>query len=1214
MSDEAAPTRLLDDLLAPEPYAAVAVEEESSARTNGTDAATRAANGAATNGTDTTTAPPLDEVFRSTDEAIQAEVSSDESSDEKTSEEPVEDWATDEEEPEEADSPPASEDSSTSEEEATFDPAAEDASKQEDLDDEPEAPATASVSEEPSIEEAKEGGWDAPSEGKTAPDASTAEEEDEEAERADAESDEEKEEARSEEDGFELPAGFDSVADVVNAVNTMARRGELDSVDDLDSDLVEALQRRTAPEEETPDEPASSDQSGSDDPPSESAEDASPEKAEDMPGGEEPHAKETAVEEEDPEAGPGPDADERTLKEETDGSNDAKEQEVAIEEAEPQGDVEAVEGGEETEKREEDDEETADTDSSQSSPSSNGIPEPAESATAEDDVTVEGDSAEAPAANARPDEADEELETGAEATAEAETDGVASEEATDGEAPENEETFKEETGDLADSEEQEAATEESSDEGGKEEAEKQGEDEGRQDRDGDVSDSEKSPSSREEEPTDIDASQPSPASNGAPDPAESVAAEEIEDRAEDDEDDVADESDSTEPPAGDGLPASDVDIDALETPDSERELLEDTPVPEDSEEPDAGSETDDLVENLIDDNAVDQLASRMASGESLSSGTSDRVVDMLLRRDAIEMEVVEAAQKRKEEENRTGAALWRLVAEESGVDKEVVYRTASQIYAFEVADLDEHPPDPQFTRSLVEDFGDEYQERLLDLQVVPHRRGSKTQGRSDCVFFVTHDPMRPEVHRVIRSLDLDRFQLQYAPESAVSALVSEAFRRENEYLERVEEESAVDLGQNFEEEDSLIDEERLEEEINRSTLINLFEAMLVEAVRDGVSDIHVYPNSDKQVEVHFRKDGQLEHWHTEDRVHPEALLSVIKDNVNRVDRFKSDAAQDGSIQRWIDGTRIRFRVSIMPIAAASDDIRAESVVIRVLDDRKVITDITKLGLDEVALDRFEKAINQPYGMNILTGPTGSGKSTTLVAALNRVMSPEVNALTIEDPVEYFIEGARQIKLSDKLQLKDALRSILRHDPDIVMVGEMRDQTTAELAIKLANTGHLTFSTLHTNDAPSAVSRLYKMGIEPFLIAYAINLVVAQRLIRTLCPTCKRPDPDPDPIMLEHMGFSEQEVEETTFYVPGDDDNCQECGGMGYTGRRAIAEALYFTQPIRHMIVEADDMVDESAIREHAEEEDGMLSLQDSAREVVKAGETSVKEMMRVVAS
>ena len=214
---------------------------------------------------------------------------------------------------------------------------------------------------------------------------------------------------------------------------------------------------------------------------------------------------------------------------------------------------------------------------------------------------------------------------------------------------------------------------------------------------------------------------------------------------------------------------------------------------------------------------------------------------------------------------------------------------------------------------------------------------------------------------------------------------------------------------------------------------------------------------------------------------------------------------------------------------------------------------------------------------------------------------------------YDLSRVGRHKLNHKLGLEGALRAILRHDPDIVMVGEMRDRQTAELAIKLANTGHLTFSTLHTNDAPSAISRLYKMGIEPFLIAYAINLVVAQRLIRTLCPECKQLDDDPDPVMLKRMGFTEQEIVQHDIFMPGRDNDCPSCRGSGYKGRRAVSEALYFSRKIRHMIVEAEGAIDEQSVREQAEKE-GMLTLQASAREVVKMGETSAREMMRVVAT
>lgn len=649
-----------------------------------------------------------------------------------------------------------------------------------------------------------------------------------------------------------------------------------------------------------------------------------------------------------------------------------------------------------------------------------------------------------------------------------------------------------------------------------------------------------------------------------------------------------------------------------ETPPPAPDLdLREGSAPTTSDDPDL-SALDELEADL-DFKMIDEVASRMASSTSIDSGTNDRVVEMLLRRGVVDTEEVEAAQDEREDQ-RPNAALWRVLAAQDGVDEDAVYERAARIYAFSVADLENSSPDYEFIRTIVNEFAEEHQERLLDLGVAPYRAGTADGLRTGKMHLVTYDPMRPEVHRLVRSLGFDQFELQYAPKTTVDEIIAETFPRDNEYLDRIEDERAYDLGQNFEDEDDLVDEEKLEEEINRSTLINLFEATLVEAVREGASDIHIYPNSDKEVEIHFRMDGRLNHWHTEDRVHPEALLSVIKDNSMNVDRFESDAAQDGFIQRDVDGARIRFRVSIMPVASANQDINSESVVIRVLDDRKVITDLDKLGLGPRALDRFEHAISQPNGMVILTGPTGSGKSTTLVAALHRVIGPQENVLTIEDPVEYIIEGARQIKLSHKLKLKDALRSILRHDPDTVMVGEMRDKETAELAIKLANTGHLTFSTLHTNDAPSAVSRLYKMGIEPFLLAYAINLVVAQRLIRTLCPRCKKEDHDRDPVLLEQLGFRDEEIENGTFYTAGDNSACSQCGGTGYAGRRAIAEALYMSRPIRHMIVESDGMVDEGAIREHAQEEDGMESLQGSARNVVLNGQTSIEEMLRVVAS
>lgn len=623
---------------------------------------------------------------------------------------------------------------------------------------------------------------------------------------------------------------------------------------------------------------------------------------------------------------------------------------------------------------------------------------------------------------------------------------------------------------------------------------------------------------------------------------------------------------------------------------------------------------------LGDADAVDAVLATLPqpSGDGLARHSSpvdldtrDRVVHRLARKGLVTAEQVAEAQRRQADE-RPREALWRVLASGAGVPREAVFAEAAAVYAFPVAAIGEGRPGADFVRSVFATFPEERRDRLMALGVVPLEADLHPASGELRLVFATHDPARPEVQRTIQALRLDRFEVHYAPEAAVRQALDDAFPRRNEFLERLQEGGgmALDLGATFEQARSvLIDEDALEAEIGRSTLINLFEATLLEAVRNGASDIHIYPNHRRQIEIHFRIDGRLGRWHVEDKVHPEAMLAVVKDNATGIDRFEREKAQDGFIQRTIDDALIRFRVSVLPVANANGEIRSESIVIRILDDRKVVTDLRKLGLNDVALDRFDHAIRQPHGMVILTGPTGSGKSTTLVASLAQVVTPEVNVLTVEDPVEYIIPGVRQIKLGHKLGLEDALRAILRHDPDVVMVGEMRDRATAELAIKLANTGHLTFSTLHTNDAPSAVSRLFKMGIEPFLIAYAINLVVAQRLVRLLCPTCKRLDPDPDPHLRAQLGVSP----EAALFEASRDRSCRTCKGSGYKGRKAINECLLVSRAIRRLIVESDTMVDEEAIRQTAIAE-GMLTLADSARLLVEAGETSLDEMLRATAS
>jgi len=593
----------------------------------------------------------------------------------------------------------------------------------------------------------------------------------------------------------------------------------------------------------------------------------------------------------------------------------------------------------------------------------------------------------------------------------------------------------------------------------------------------------------------------------------------------------------------------------------------------------------------------------------------DRVIARLRKNEVVSNEQLQTAWTewtRLRQRNIRGP-LWRLLTMDQSSDSDNIYVEAASVYAFKALEVDVKET-VEFIDSCKDEFEEESWDNMVELFVLPVSREATENSDELRWTFATHDPTRPEVHQLIQSLHLKRFELMYVPQTLVGSIISESFININQYLEKLEDAPAIfDMGTDFNEEDELVDGDALEAEISRSRLINLFEAALVEAVTKGASDLHIFPNADGHVEIHMRIDGELERWHLEDNVRPEAFLSVVKDNSTNVDRFERDAAQDGFIQRWVEGTLIRFRVSILPIASAKQEIHAESIVIRILDDRKVLTDLTKIGLLGVAMERFNQAINQPNGMVILTGPTGSGKSTTLVAALYQVVTPKVNVLTVEDPVEYLMKGIRQIKLSHKLGLEGALRAILRHDPDIVMVGEMRDQHTAELAIKLANTGHLTFSTLHTNDAPSAVSRLFKMGVEPFLIAYAINLVVAQRLVRKLCTECRVPDGNPDQSTLSHLGFTDEELADGQLYKAGDEPSCSMCGGSGFKGRRAVAETLMFTSQIRNIIMSSEDTVDEDRLREAAVAE-GMLTLTDCGRVIAMQGDTTIEEVLRVTGS
>jgi type IV pilus assembly protein PilB len=583
---------------------------------------------------------------------------------------------------------------------------------------------------------------------------------------------------------------------------------------------------------------------------------------------------------------------------------------------------------------------------------------------------------------------------------------------------------------------------------------------------------------------------------------------------------------------------------------------------------------------------------------------TDKIGYILYKKGLVDAQTLEKALNTKVQDfTKKRRNLAQILVQDYGFDHDSIFREVATLYAFrEFSDRIEEIPEKilEYIKTMLNNADPEIKNLMLENSIIPYKFDDKVK---DKLLFLSIDPTNKLIPKIAFGLGCKKYEVVFIRKKDYDKLIKIIVTPENEFLKALQsssEEFNIDVR-----EETTLDEQELDAEINKSALINLVEAALIEGVRKGASDIHFIPRAGNKTEIMFRIDGILQTWHIQENTLPEAVAAVVKARSKGMDRFEREMAQDGFIQREVDKHIIRYRVSVLPMVGTELKNKFESIVIRILDDRKVIKDLDKLGLVGYAKEAFVKAINEPQGMVILTGPTGSGKSTTLVAALYQVISPEVNVLTVEDPVEYVIEGARQLKIGFKMNFEQAIRSILKHDPDIVLVGEMRDKETAETAIKLANTGHLTFSTLYTNDAPSAISRLYKMGIEPFLIAYAINLIVAQRLIRKLCEKCKQRVKEIDDALAKALKIDKEEWKKYNIFKAV---GCSECNNSGYKGRIAIHEALYFTKEIRQIIVSSGVEVDEERIRQQARK-DGTLTLRESGLEKVKLGLTSFEEVI-----
>jgi type IV pilus assembly protein PilB len=381
-------------------------------------------------------------------------------------------------------------------------------------------------------------------------------------------------------------------------------------------------------------------------------------------------------------------------------------------------------------------------------------------------------------------------------------------------------------------------------------------------------------------------------------------------------------------------------------------------------------------------------------------------------------------------------------------------------------------------------------------------------------------------------------------------------------------------------------------------VVKLVNGILVNAIKLGASDIHIEPY-ERHVRVRYRVDGVLFNAMDLPLKIKNSVTSRLK-IMSKLDIAERRLPQDGRIKLRLDKKReIDFRVSVLPC------LFGEKTVMRILDKSNLQVDLTKLGFEEEALQDFMDALNKPFGMLLVTGPTGSGKTTTLYSALNYLNKPGINIMTVEDPIEYNFLGINQVQVKEEIGLTfaAALRSFLRQSPDIIMVGEIRDFETAEIAVKAALTGHLVLSTLHTNDAPSSVSRLLNMGIEPFLVSASVILIMAQRLARKICTHCKQEENIPVSALV-NIGFSEEEAKVVKCYKG---KGCPACNGSGYKGRIALYEVMPVGSEIKEMVLEgaSADEIKKTAIRL------GMKNLRMSGLTKIKEGITSMDEVFRI---
>ncbi len=555
--------------------------------------------------------------------------------------------------------------------------------------------------------------------------------------------------------------------------------------------------------------------------------------------------------------------------------------------------------------------------------------------------------------------------------------------------------------------------------------------------------------------------------------------------------------------------------------------------------------------------------------------------EKLVEQGFITEEMYEKA-KEMQQQNKSGIGFNLALL---GFDEEEITKQIAKLTGIEYIDLLSIDVDPSIL-SIIS------RSKAESLYIFPVKKNGNN------VLFACADPMHPEILSFVKELKFKtslNAELGIAPESYIKLAIDQTLPKEDKSAMA---ETLKDLKQPSEAELEILKETPQTEDaeaVDEAPVIKLCNSIIADAVEKRASDIHIEP-FEKKVQLRYRIDGALIEQSDIPLSYKRAIVSRFK-VMARLDIIERRKPQDGRIKIKVKDKTIDLRVSTLPV------VWGEKIVMRILDQSNLNLDLTQLGFEQDELSKFQKAINSPYGIILVTGPTGSGKTTTLYSALSTINSPDINIMTVEDPVEYQLPNINQVQVNPDADLTfaSALRSFLRQDPDVIMVGEIRDQETAEIAIKAALTGHLVISTLHTNDAPTTISRLADMGIEPFYIGSAVILILAQRLLRKICPECKK-EFKYDNNLLKEIGLSEEDIKANKFYKG---EGCSLCNNTGYKGRVAIYEQMEINEEIKSAIMQSKNA---SEVRKIACKY-GMKTLREAALIKLKNGLTTPDEVI-----